>query len=149
MMRPTPTRCAARVLCLIAVLMLSACQPRTTPPDSSESIACGGRFEAIVRQGPSAGLALVGQLVVQAEPSGRAKAVLTLRDGTTVPATGHVNGQAINLVFVVRQDTYLFGVGTSQRDFYECAGVWGGPFVGPELGDMGDWLGTQIKPASH
>jgi hypothetical protein len=101
----------------------------------------------MVRQGPSAGLALVGQLVVRVEPSGRANAVLTLRDGTTLPATGHVTGQAINLIFVVRQDTYLFGVGTSQRDFHECTGVWGGPFVGPELGDIGDWLGTQIQPA--
>jgi hypothetical protein len=144
--RPAPACFAARVLCLIAALMLSACQPRATPPTSMEPIACGGRFEAMVRQGPSAGLALVGQLVVRAEPSGRATAVLTLRDETTVPATGHVNGQAIYLVFVVRQDTYLFGVGTARRDFRECAGVWGGPFVGPELGDIGDWLGTQIKP---
>jgi len=145
-MRPAPAHFAARVLCLTAVLMLSACQPRAAPPKPMESIACGGRFEAMVRQGPSAGLALVGQLVVRVEPSGRAMAVLTLRDGATLPATGHVNGQAINLIFVVRQDTYLFGVGTAQRDFHECAGVWGGPFVGPELGDIGDWLGTQIKP---
>ena len=139
-------RCAARVLCLIAVLMLSACQPRAAMPEPTEPIACGGRFEAMVRQGPSAGLSLVGQLVVRVDSSGRASAVLTLRDGSTLQATGHVNGQAINLIFVVRQDTYLFGVGTSQRDFHECAGVWGGPFVGPELGDIGDWLGTQIKP---
>jgi hypothetical protein len=146
-MRPAPARCAVRVLCLTAVLLLSACQPRTTPPTLTEPVACGGRFEATVRQGPSAGLSLAGQLVVRAEPSGRATAVLTLRDGTTLPATGYVNGQALNLVFVVRQDTYLFGVGSSQRDFHECAGVWGGPFVGPELGDIGDWLGTQIRPA--
>jgi len=52
----------------------------------------------------------------------------------------------MNLIFVVRPDTYLFGVGTSQRDFHECAGIWGGPFVGPEQGDMGDWVGTQIRP---
>lgn len=146
-MCPAPARCAARVLCLTAVLMLSACQPPAVPPKPMEPIACGGRFEAMVRQGPTAGLALVGQLVVRVEPSGRASAVLTLRDGTTLPATGHVNGQAMNLIFVVRQDTYLFGVGTSQHNFHECAGVWGGPFVGPELGDIGDWLGTQIRPA--
>ena len=99
-----------------------------------------------MRQGPSAGLSLNGQLVVRVEPSGQARAVLTLRDGTTLPATGYVNGQAINLIFVVRQDTYLFGVGTAQRDFRDCAWVWGGPFVGPELGDIGDWFGTQISP---
>src|SRR5262245_43502181 len=145
-MRSAPACFVACALCLTAVLMLSACQPRVAPPEPRETIACGGRFEAMVRQGPSAGLSLVGQLVVRVESSGRASAVLTLRDGATLPATGHVNGQAINLIFVVRQDTYLFGVGTSQRDFHECAGVWGGPFVGPELGDIGDWLGTQIKP---
>ena len=146
-MRPAPARLAARVLCLTAVLLLSACQPRADPPKPIEPVACGGRFEATVRQGPSAGLSLVGQLVVRVESSGRATAVLTMRDGATLPATGYVNGQALNLIFVVRQDTYLFGVGTSQRDFHECAGVWGGPFVGPELGDIGDWLGTQIRPA--
>jgi hypothetical protein len=111
-----------------------------------EPMACGGRFEATVRQGPSVGLSLVGQLEVRVEPSGQARAVLTLRNGATLPATGHVNGQAMNLIFVVCQDTYLFGVGTSQRDFRECAGIWGGPFVGPEQGDIGDWLGTQIRP---
>jgi len=146
-MRPVPARSLVRGLCLIAVLMLSACQPRAAPPTPMESIACGGRFEAVVRQGPSAGLSLSGQLVVRVEPSGQARAVLTLRDGTTLPATGYVNGQAINLIFVVRQDTYLFGVGTAQHDFRDCAGVWGGPFVGPELGDIGDWLGTQVSPA--
>ncbi len=145
-MRPALAPCAARVLCLTAVLILSACQPRATPPTPMEPMACGGRFEATVRQGPSAGLALVGQLEVRVEPSGEARAVLTLRDGATLPATGHVNGQAINLIFVVRPDTYLFGVGTSQRAFHECAGIWGGPFVGPEQGDIGDWLGTQIRP---
>ena len=145
-MRPAPARCAARLLCLTAVLMLSACQPRATSPTPLASTACGGRFEATVRQGPSAGLTFVGQLEVRAEPSGQARAVLRLRDGTTLPATGHVTGQALNLIFVVRQDTYLFGVGTSQRDFHECAGIWGGPFVGPEQGDIGDWVGTQIRP---
>ena len=75
---------AARVLCLIAVLMLSACQPRAAPPTPMEPTACGGRFEATVRQGPSAGLALVGQLEVRVEPSGQARAVLNLRDGPTL-----------------------------------------------------------------
>ncbi len=54
-MRPAPVGCAVRVLCLTAVLLLSACQP-------------------------SAGLSFVGQLVVRVEPSGQAQAVLTLRD---------------------------------------------------------------------
>jgi hypothetical protein len=48
-----------------------------------------------------------------------------------------------------RPKTYLFGVGTAQRDFRECVGLWGGPFVGPEQGDMGDWVGTQISPCSE
>ena len=39
-MRPVPARNLARGLCLIAVLMLSACQPRATPPTSMEPIAC-------------------------------------------------------------------------------------------------------------
>src|SRR5262249_8267036 len=63
-MHPAPARCAARVLCLTTMLMLSACQPRAAPPTPMASTACGGRFEATVRQGPSAGLSFVGQLVV-------------------------------------------------------------------------------------
>ena len=143
-MRPAPTRCVRPVPAsrADAERLPAAC----CSAHAMELTACGGRFEATVRQGPSAGLALVGQLEVRVEPSGQARAVLTLRDGATLPATGHVNGQAINLIFVVRQDTYLFGVGTSQRAFHECAGLWGGPFVGPEQGDIGDWLGTQIRP---
>ena len=145
-MRPAVARCAAYVLGLTVLLLLNACQPRAAPPPPPEALACGGRFEATVRQGPSAGLSFIGQLVVRVEPSGQARAVLTLRDGATLAATGHVSGQALNLIFVVRPDTYLFGVGTAQRDFQECAGIWGGPFVGPEQGDMGDWVGTQIRP---
>ena len=141
-------RCIVSVICITTVLMLGACQPHAAPLKPAEHIACGGRFEATVRQGPSAGLSLVGQLMLRVEPSGRASAVLTLRDGSEIKATGNVNGQAINLIFVVRPDTYVFGVGTSQHDFHACAGVWGGPFVGPELGDIGDWFATNIRPMS-
>jgi hypothetical protein len=86
--------------------------------------------------------------VLRVEPSGRAHAVLTLRDRSEIRATGQVNGQAINLIFVVRPDTYIFGVGTLQHPVPECSGVWGGPFVGPELGDIGDWFSTHITPRS-
>jgi len=79
---------AAHVLCLTVVLMLSACQRRAAPPTPIARIACGGHFEATVRQGPSAGLSLVGQLEVWVEESGQARAVLTLRDGAALPAAG-------------------------------------------------------------
>ena len=147
-MKTPSRRVILSIIGMTALVGLSACQPRATPPESGELVACAGRFEATVRQGPSAGLSLVGQLVVRVAPSGRANAVLTLRDGSEINATGQVNGQAINLIFLVRPDTYIFGVGTLQRDVRECEGVWGGPFVGPELGDIGDWLGTNIRPAS-
>jgi hypothetical protein len=133
---------------LVVLMLLGGCHFRATPIQSGTLIACGGRFEATVRQGPSAGLSLMGDLVLRVEPSGRANAVLTLRDRSEIKATGQVNGQAINLIFVVRPDTYIFGVGTLQHSVPECAGVWGGPFVGPELGDIGDWFSTNITPRS-
>jgi hypothetical protein len=133
---------------LVVLLLLGGCQLRAAPIQPGTLIACGGRFEATVRQGPSAGLSLRGDLVLRVEPSGRADAVLTLRDRSEITATGQVNGQAINLIFVVRPDTYIFGVGTLQHPVPECAGVWGGPFVGPELGDIGDWFSTNIQPRS-
>lgn len=135
-------------LLLVAFIILGGCQLRATPLPSADLMACGGPFEATVRQGPSAGLSLQGDLVLRAEPSGRASAVLTLRDGAVIHATGQVNGQAINLIFTVAPDTYVFGVGTLQYPAPACAGVWGGPFVGPELGDIGDWFSTTITPRS-
>ena len=133
---------------LVVLMLLGGCQLRAAPIHPGTPMACGGRFEATVRQGPSAGLSLMGDLVLRVEPSGRAHAVLTLRDRSEINATGQVSGQAINLIFVVRPDTYIFGVGTLQHPVPECAGVWGGPFVGPELGDIGDWFSTNITPRS-
>jgi hypothetical protein len=130
-------------------MLLGGCQLRATPLPSAELLmACGGPFEATVRQGPSAGLSLRGDLALRVTQAGRASAVLTLGDGSVIHATGQVNGQAINLIFVVGQDTYIFGVGTLQHPVPACAGVWGGPFVGPELGDIGDWFGTNMAPRS-
>jgi hypothetical protein len=132
---------------MVAILMLlGGCQHRAASIQAGPLIACGGRFEATVRQGPSAGLSLMGNLALQVEPSGRANVVLTLRDRSEIKATGQVNGQAINLIFVVRPDTYIFGVGTLQHPAPECAGVLGGPFVGPELGDIGDWFAHISNP---
>jgi hypothetical protein len=58
---------------------------------------------------------------------------------TSVPVVGQSTGRAINLLFTVGDGQYLFGVGTMEHDLATCDGAMGGPFVGPQPGDAGDW----------
>jgi hypothetical protein len=61
-------------------------------------------------------------------------------DGQVIPLTGQANGRAVNLIFRLEGEQYLFGTGTSTEPLYTCSGVLGGGFTGPQLGDSGDWL---------
>jgi hypothetical protein len=56
-----------------------------------------------------------------------------------LPVVGQANGHAINLMITVGDGKYVFGVGTLEQPIDQCAGEMGGPFVGPEAGDFGDW----------
>jgi len=105
---------------------------------------CVMSFEANVRHGPSAGLALQGVLTLQVEPDGRIDTgVLALADGSTIPVVGQTNGRAINLFFDLGDGTFIAGVGTAQYAVRECRGPMGGPFTGPLDGDAGDWFVDQ------
>jgi hypothetical protein len=76
----------------------------------------------------------MGDLVVWVEPSGRADAVLTLRDRSEIKATGQVNGQAINLIFVVRPDTYIVGGGDLATPYSRVRRGLGWPLCGSGVG---------------
>lgn len=115
---------------------LVACNSATSTPSS---ISCTIDFEATVHQGPDAGLSLVGDLALQIESSGALSGALSQQDGSQVPVSGQAQGQAINLVFDLGSEQYIFGVGSLQYDIRECKGAIGGPFTGPQPGDNGDW----------
>lgn len=106
-------------------------------------VHCQVDFEAAVRQGPSTGLMLQGLLDFKVNASGTLHGVLLQSDQSQILAAGQVDGRAIHLVFVVGDQKFVFGVGTTlnQIENDECGVALGGPFVGPEPGDSGDWLG--------
>lgn len=110
-------------------------------------------FEATVRSGPNEGLTLEGFLGLGIRPDGSVEnGALAQPEGETLSVVGQVNGRAVNLMITVADGRYAFGVGTSELDFreacragvesgmYSAVGQMGGPFVGPQTGDSGDWL---------
>lgn len=101
--------------------------------------ACRINFTGTVRQGPSAGLALVGALTVAVDPSGSALGQLERPDGSTVGVVGQVTGLAIDLRIDLRTRR-VFAIGGLEHDFAECRGDAGGMLIGPEPGDLGDWV---------
>jgi hypothetical protein len=127
------------VVMLLAALLTSACQLAIAPVAPG---LCVSAFEATVRQGPNAGLALAGTLLMETSASGSVNGVLKTTDDQEVKVVGQVNGYAVNLTFVAGEDTYIFGTGSGEQEIFHCEGAWGGPFAGPNPGDIGDWIGA-------
>lgn len=125
------------LLLCIALLILTACQATGAPVAATN---CSSHFEATVRQGPNTGLALVGELGMTIDQLGRVQGALATENGDAIAVSGQVNQQAINLVFTVGEQQYVFGTGTGTQPIYTCDGMLGGPFAGPQPGDMGDWV---------
>jgi hypothetical protein len=113
---------------------------------SSASVTCTLPFEATIRQGPSAGHALIGTLnfIISADKSIRGSFVR--KDQQDIPVMGRAEGRAIHLAFDLSSaaypGVYIFGVGTAIEPVESegCGTALGGPFVGPLPGDSGDWL---------
>jgi len=105
------------------------------------SVACTiSGFEATVRQGLSEGKSFAGSLALQEDADGGLSGTFASTDGkTTAQVVGQANGHAINLAIDLGNKQYLFGTGTMWNTFSECSGAMGGPFVGPQICDIGDW----------
>jgi hypothetical protein len=121
-------------------------------PTTGAGHICIASFEATVRQGPDAETSYAGTLALGIGPSGAIdEGVLVTDDGASIAVVGQANGHAINLLFTIADGQYLFGVGTAAGDLAECNGVldgtMGGPFVGPQAADGGDWIIQLIPPA--
>lgn len=130
----------------ICLWLLAGCDPEQLVIQPAD-LTCIGPFEATVHQGPNTGLSLIGDLELTIDGRGDAIGVLRLEEEDEVSTVGQVDGKAINLVFVVGEERYIYGVGGSVQDIRDCDAVWGGPFVGPDSGDMGDW--ARKRPGRH
>ena len=96
-------------------------------------------FEARVREGLSEGRSFEGTLALQEDADGGLSGTFTSKDDTVAVVVGQANGHAINLAIDVGNKQYLFATGTMWNTFAGCSGVMGGPFTGPQVGDIGDW----------
>jgi hypothetical protein len=136
------------ILLIALTLVLVACGSTdpSSPSSGAASFSCTFKqFSATVYQGPDRGLSVQGQLTLQVNQTGSLSGTLKQTSGPDVSVVGQADGRAINLVFNLGQNRLLFGVGTLQQDIHSCAGAAGGPLVGPNGPDSGNW-GTPSKP---
>lgn len=125
-----------------------AAQPATPGATPAPGPAvCAFGFEATVRQGPDAGHALAGTLLVAIEAHGAIDhGALLSPTAAPVPVVGQVTGRAVNLLFTLGAGQVIYGVGTAQHPVAGCQpGALGGPLVGPAPGDSGDWTVLQLQ----
>lgn len=106
--------------------------------------SCSMRFEATVGAGPNAGLVLIGNLVFEVSDDGQLPQGWLIPDtGAPIPVSGQITGRSIGLLFDLGDENVIFGTGIADGNLMECAGSWdgelGGPFAGPDTGDLGDW----------
>jgi hypothetical protein len=102
---------------------------------------CFTELTATVRQGPSAGLALSGVLMMKADETGAIDgATLWTEAEDPIEIVGQANGRLIGLVLDAGEDQTIYGVGSMQTTLDVCGGGMGGTFAGPVEGDSGDWV---------
>jgi hypothetical protein len=98
-----------------------------------------------VYYGPDKGLSLQGDLKLQETKAGQLSGMLVRNHGSTVLVSGQRTGVAINLVFYLGHNKHIFGVGTFGQDPGATQWFVGGPLVGPNKADAGDWGVTGIN----
>jgi hypothetical protein len=97
-------------------------------------------FEAAIRQGPNAGETYLGLLALDVSSDGAIdQGVFVTTEGDDLAVVGQATGRAISLMITVEDGRFLYGVGTAEQPVVACDGQMGGPLVGPEGGDTGDW----------
>ncbi|MFN8534848.1 MAG: hypothetical protein U0556_15030 [Dehalococcoidia bacterium] len=142
---------------LLAGIVLLALVPGHA---AAQETTCRTAFEVTIHEGPSAPATLLGFLTISVGPDGAIVGTLAREDGPlmlegalTIPGdratvVGQATGRAVNLLVDLGEGRYVIGVGTAQQPLSGCAGlvdgVLGGPAVGPQSGDRGDWIGGAV-----
>ena len=108
-------------------------------------------FVAAVREGPTKGWAIAGDLNLKIAADGSVTGTVTSADdkkSVLAGIVGQITGRAVNLAFDLGkpsdpkegdQEYYLYGTGTMINLPAECKEPMGGLFAGPQPGDIGDW----------
>jgi hypothetical protein len=124
---------------MIALPLLTNAQ-ETTPEVPSDFFACSAGIEAGLTDGPHAPMDLSGNFVLIVNPDDLTfYGSLTLNSGEEIGITGQSVGRGIDIVFQTAEGELLFAHGSLQAPLSECSGNAGGPLVGPDFGDQGDW----------
>ncbi len=116
-------------------------EPEPTPvsldaPDGE----CVMPFEVAVREGPNAESEYRGLLYVTLDDEGAAAGRLEITGGAIAEVTGQITNQAVALRFELPDGAVLYGTGVANGDPSTCVIYdMGGPVVGPDAGDLGDW----------
>jgi hypothetical protein len=120
-------------------LLLTNAQ-ESTPEMPSDVFACSAGIEAGLTDGPHAPLDLNGTFILMVNPDDLSfYGTLVLNSGGEVAMTGQSVGRGIDIVFETGEGSLLFAHGSLQAPLSECSGNAGGPLVGPDFGDQGDW----------
>src|SRR5664279_5766672 len=132
-------RIKIRMIIAVVIVVGFGLALRQTAVRASAACTITG-FAATVRQGLSIGTSYTGSLALQEDDNGELSGTFTSTDGKiNAPVVGQANGHALNLAIDLGNKQYLFAVGTMWNTFADCTGAMGGPFVGPQLSDIGDW----------
>jgi hypothetical protein len=146
-------RCMRILVIGLIMVMLAGCggtsETTPTPAAAAKVAGCQYKFDATVREGPSAGTNVGGTLVlVQAKPddAGSFKGAVVppgvqVAGAQFVPVTAQVNGKDVTLTFSLADGSQITGTGTTEAGIGDCRGTMSGSFTGPKANDKGDWLG--------
>lgn len=114
-----------------------------------EAQYCTNLFEAIVREGPNAGLAVTGLLILpvpDAQGAFSGQLYPAGADGAYEDAPLTVSGEAtdttLSLTLTTASGQVLQGTGPIDAPMDSCPEPIEGTLTGPEAGDVGDWGGT-------
>lgn len=113
--------------------------------DDAVAVCAYDPFEATIQEGPSAGTAIVGSLVLVQDALGQLSGVLRPHSGKKtsfdIPVYGHTGKGSIDMTFLLSGGGEINGTGPIDEPFSACPDPIIGDLVGPAPGDVGDWAG--------
>lgn len=114
--------------------------------DDAVAVCAYDPFEATIHEGPSAGTAIVGSLVLVQDKLGQLSGVLRPQSGKKkiaqdIPVYGHAGKGMIDMTFLLSGGGEIHGEGPLGAPFSTCPDPIIGDLVGPAPGDAGDWAG--------
>lgn len=130
----------AVILALFALAAIVVARPVAAQAQAEPQLLFA--FQGQVNNGPSAGTVLSGDLGLNAASDGTLSGALTIGD-TAIPVTGRLAGTNISVTFDLGGGVYIFGIGRLGP-----SGNFRGPFVGPQSGDLGNWVAKPVTVAA-